>query len=125
MRCWLRPLRQLPPLRRNPLSTFVFDPTISLGSLLTIGSFLVIVVVYVMNGKADTKVLDNRMLSVEAQMEDIKIELKKLAEILVKQALQENRIANVETRMLMEGQRVDSMENTFRKFLMNRREDGS
>ena len=55
----------------------------------------------------------------------IKIELKKLAEILVKQALQENRIANVETRMLMEGQRVDSMENTFRKFLMNRREDGS
>lgn len=103
----------------------MFDPTISLGSLLTIGSFLVIVVVYVMNGKADTKVLDNRMLSVEAQMEDIKIELKKLAEILVKQALQENRIANVETRMLMEGQRVDSMENTFRKFLMNRREDGS
>ena len=103
----------------------MFDPTISLGSLLTIGSFLVIVVVYVMNGKADTKVLDNRMLSVEAQMEDIKIELKKLAEILVKQALHENRIANVETRMLMEGQRVDSMENTFRKFLMNRREDGS
>lgn len=96
----------------------MFDPTVSLGSLLTIGSFLVIVVVYIVSGRADTKVLDTRLQAIDAQMEDFKLELKKLGEILIKQAVQEGRIANVETRMLMEGQRVDSMENTFRRLLM-------
>jgi len=98
----------------------MFDPTVSLGSILTIGSFLVIVVVYIVSGKGDTKVLDTRLLGIESQMEDFKIEIKKLGEILIKQALQDGRIANVETRMLMEGQRVDAMENTFRQLLVDR-----
>src|ERR1700735_5301032 len=98
----------------------MFDPTVSLGSILTIGSFLVIVVVYIVSGKGDTKVLDTRLLGIESQMEDFKKEIKKLGEILIKQALQDGRIANVETRMLMEGQRVDAMENTFRQLLVDR-----
>lgn len=99
----------------------MFDPSINLGNLLTIACFFVGVVIYVVSGRTDAKVLEARLQLIDAQMEDFKLEIKKLGEILIKQALQDGRIANIETRMLMGGQRVDSMEETFRKFLLERR----
>lgn len=101
----------------------MFDPTVSLGSLLTIASFLVIVVLYIASVRADTKVLNTRLGNIDMQMGDFKEEMKKLTLVIIEQTKQDGRISNIETRMLMEGQRIDAMESTFRNYLMVRKNE--
>lgn len=99
-----------------------FDPTINVGSLLTLGAMVVGIIIYITSGKADTKVLTVQLTAIDAQMEDFKIEMKKLTEIIIEQTRQDGRIANMEVRQLMEGERIDKMENTFRQYLVDRHE---
>jgi hypothetical protein len=99
----------------------MFNNTIDLGSLLSIGAFFVAIVIYLVGGRSDMKVLEARLIIIDAQMEDFKLEMKKFGEIIVEQTRQEGRINNVEARMLMEGQRIDAMENTFRDYLVSPR----
>lgn len=99
----------------------MFDPTINVGSILTVLAMIAGIIVYITSGKSDMKVLSIQLLALDAQMEDFKLAIKKLTDITVEQARQDGRISNVETRMLMEGQRIDSMESTFREYLLVRK----
>lgn len=93
----------------------MFDSTISLGNILTIVSFVVIVIVYIVSGKTDTRILDTRLQMIDAQIEDFKTELKKLTEVLINQALQGGRITLMEERQLAEGRRLDKYETRLAK----------
>jgi hypothetical protein len=81
--------------------------TISLGNLLTIACFLVSATIYVVTSRNAAKVLGTRLENVDATMEDFKMELRKLGEILISQAKQEGRMNLLEQRIMQEGQRLD------------------
>ena len=83
--------------------------TVNLGSLLTIASFLVIVTIYIVSGRTGTKVLDTRLEMIDAQMEDFKLEMKKLADVIITQVTQSGRMDRIEDRQLAEGRRVDEI----------------
>ena len=83
--------------------------TVNLGSLLTIASFLVIVTIYIVSGRTGTKVLDTRLEMIDAQMEDFKLEMKKLADVIITQVTQSGRMDRIEDRQLAEGRRVDEL----------------
>ena len=87
----------------------MFDMTVNLGSLLTIASFLVIVTIYIVSGRTGTKVLDTRLEMIDAQMEDFKLEMKKLADVIITQVTQSGRMDRIEDRQLAEGRRVDEI----------------
>jgi hypothetical protein len=87
----------------------MFDFTVNLGNLLTILTFVIGGVLFVANVKSDGKVTDSKLEVVDAQFEDIKMELKKLGDILVKLAEQSGRIDRVEDRQLAEGRRLDEL----------------
>lgn len=89
--------------------TDIVDYTISLGNLLTMGSFLVFVTVYVVNSRGAAKVLAARLQNVDSAMGEFKAELKKLGEVLIGQAQQDGRINLLEQRLLQEGNRVDDL----------------
>ena len=95
----------------------MFDLSISLGSILTIGSFVVVVTVYIVTGRTATKVLDARLELIDAQMEDFKTEMKKLTDILINQATQSGRIDRVEDRQLAEGKRLDELFSRFNSYV--------
>ena len=96
----------------------MFDATVSLGSLLTIASFAVAIVIYVVSGLSATKVLDARLGMIDAQMEDFKIEMRKLTEVVIQQAITTGRLDRLEERQLAEGKRIDAVES---KIANNRR----
>lgn len=81
--------------------------TISLGNLLTIASFIVIVTAYVVISRGVGKLLALRLETVDATLEDFKLEMKKLADIIIEQTRQEGRINLIEQRLMQEGQRLD------------------
>ena len=83
--------------------------TVNLGSILTIASFLVIVTIYIVSGRTGTKVLDTRLEMIDAQMEDFKLEMKKLADVIITQVTQSGRMDRIEDRQLAEGRRVDEI----------------
>ena len=83
--------------------------TVNLGSLLTIASFLVIVTIYIVSGRTGTKVMDTRLEMIDAQMEDFKLEMKKLADVIITQVTQSGRMDRIEDRQLAEGRRVDEI----------------
>ena len=70
--------------------------TVNLGSLLTIASFLVIVTIYIVSGRTGTKVLDTRLEMIDAQMEDFKLEMKKLADVIITQVTQSGRMDRID-----------------------------
>lgn len=69
----------------------MFDLTINLGNLLTIGSFLVGGTAFVVAMRSMLRSLDARMISVET-------EIKKLTEVLIKLAGYDERFKNYDTR---------------------------
>lgn len=95
----------------------MFDATISLGSILTIASFLIGGVAFAFSIKSDTKVLDTKFTMIDAQIEDFKVELRKINEVLVGLAVQSGRIDRVEDRQLSEGKRLDAFEVRFNKYV--------
>jgi len=87
----------------------MFDLTISLGNILTVVAFLLGGIAFAYSVKSDTKILEVRFTMIDAQIEDFKEEIKKLAEIVVEQTRQSGRIDRVEDRQLQEGKRVDDL----------------
>jgi hypothetical protein len=97
--------------------------TVSLGNLLTIASFLVFVTVYMVNSRGAAKILAARLETVDANMEDFKIELKKMGDILIGQAQQDGRmnlieqhVTMIDQRIMQEGQRVDALSENLGAF---------
>lgn len=88
----------------------MFQTDISLGNLLTLASFIVFITLYIANSRITGKLLAIRLESVDASLEDFKLEVKKLADIITKQALQDQRISLQDDRLLHEGKRVDELE---------------
>jgi hypothetical protein len=86
-----------------------FEYTISAGNLLTIASFIVFVTVYVVNSRGAAKILAVRLSTVDANMEDFKLEIKKLGEILISQVKQDGRLNLLEQRLMQEGLRLDAL----------------
>lgn len=96
-------------VRQSPASgvQVIFETTVNLGNLLTILSFLVGGIYFVMNVRSQNLVLENKFTVVEAQIEDSKIELKKVNDILVRMATSDARLEHVEQRQLAQGKRLD------------------
>ena len=95
----------------------MFDLTINLGSILTMAAFIVFITIYISSGRAATKVLDTRLELIDAQMEDFRLEMKKLTDVFVAQATQSGRIDRVEDRQLSEGKRIDGLEVRLNKYV--------
>ena len=99
------------------------DPQ-TIQTLVTVGSFLVLGTVYVVNGRAAAKILSTRLEMIDATMEDFKAEIKKLTQVIVEQALQGARIQTLDERTLAQGQRVDDISKTVREILVGLRFEG-
>src|SRR3989304_9913177 len=80
----------------------VFDWNISLGNALTIVSFLVGGVVFVVAVRGQVDALAGRMAFVEQ-------ELRKLLEILIQQGRHDERMAAMDSRIQAQGQRLAQM----------------
>jgi len=80
----------------------VFDWTINFGHVLTIGAFIISAGGGIIALRGQVKQISVRMLAVESEM-------KKLVEILVGQARQEERIQAIDDRMIMHAQRMDEI----------------
>jgi hypothetical protein len=96
------------------------DPQ-TIQTLVTVGSFLVLGTVYVVNGRAAAKILGTRLEMIDGTMEDFKLEIKKLTQVIIEQALQGARLQTLDERTLAQGQRVDDMAKTLRDMLVERR----
>jgi hypothetical protein len=82
------------------------DP-VTIQTIVTIGSFLVLGTVYIVNGRGAAKILATRLESIDDTMKDFKAELKELQAVVVAQALQSGRIQLLDERTLAQGKRID------------------
>ena len=90
--------------------------TISLGNLLTIGSFLVFVTIYVVNSRGAAKILGARLEIVDASMEDFRKELKEFSKVLISQVQQDGQIQLLAQQFVQQGQRVDELSRSLGEF---------
>lgn len=88
----------------------MFDLSINLGSVLTMGMFIVAMTAYVVNGRSAAKVLGARLSGIDGQMQEFKEEIKKLTEVLIAQALMVGRVERAEDRQIAEGKRLDALQ---------------
>jgi len=88
----------------------MFDLTISLGNLLTIVAFLGGTIGFAYSIKSDTKITDMKYTMIVASIDDFKLEIKKLAEVVTQQALQSKRMDYIEERQMSQGKRLDEAE---------------
>ena len=84
---------------------------------LTIVGFIAMGILYVADSRASSKTFAIRLDFVDAQMEDSKLELKKLNGVLVQLAEQSGRMDRIEDRQLAEGKRVDAFEQRFNRYV--------
>lgn len=94
------------------------DP-VTIQTLVTLGSFLVLGTVYIVNGRIGAKVLGARLEGIDKTMGEFKEELKKMQDVLVAQALQGARIQTLDERTLATGLRLDKVGNSVGKILMH------
>lgn len=108
-----------------------FDFSVTLGDVVTTAIFGASAVTFIVSLQKNGKFLatkmdlvdqqnDMRFERVEAQIEDSKVEMKKLGDILVELTRQEGRLNAADERLLMQGKRIDSMAETMRDMLMGR-----
>lgn len=76
----------------------MFDLTISLGNLLTIVAFLGGGIGFAYSIKSDTKLTDLKYTMLTATMDDFKIDMGKLTEVVTQQALASKRMDYAEER---------------------------
>ena len=88
----------------------MFDLTISLGNILVIVAFIGGGISFVYSIKNDNKITDFKYTIVAASMDDFKMEMKKLTEVVTQQALQNNRMDYIEDRQMSQGKRLDQAE---------------
>lgn len=80
----------------------MFDWTISLGNVLTIGFSIASIIAIIAAMRIQLRYL-------EARMELMEREIKKLVEILVQQGRQDERLTAVDGRLLAQGARIDDL----------------
>ena len=108
-----------------------FDLTVSLGDVVTTTIFAASALTFIIsiqkNGKflaAKMDLVDQqnemRFERIDAQIEDSKVEVKKMGDILVELTRQDGRLNTVDERMLMQGKRIDSIAETLRDILMSK-----
>jgi hypothetical protein len=108
-----------------------FDLTVSLGDVVTTTIFAASAITFIVSIKQNGKFLaakmdlvdqqnEMRFERIDAQIEDSKLEMKKLGDILVELTRQEGRLNAADERLLMQGKRIDSMAETMRDLLMGR-----
>src|SRR5271170_4291971 len=85
------------------------DPVL-VQTLVTIGSFLILGTVYIVNGRTIANVLEVRLQMIDEQMEDFKSEIKKLSEVIIAQALQASRMEILDERLVALAQRVANLD---------------
>lgn len=85
----------------------MFEPGVSLGNILTILTFIVGGMAFVYSLRADTRVQEAKFMMLTDQMIEVKIDVKKLSEVLVQLATHGGRITSVEERLLSQGRRLD------------------
>ena len=90
--------------------------SISLGNLLTIGSFCVFVTVYVVNSRGAAKVLATKLQMVDTSIGEFKQEMKQLSVVIIEQTRQEGSIALIRQQMLQEGKRLDDLARNIGEF---------
>lgn len=88
----------------------MFDLTISLGNILTIIALLGVSISFVYSIKGDTKIADLKYTIIAASIDDFKVEMKKLTEVVTQQALQSKRMDYLEEHVMLQGKRVDETE---------------
>ena len=88
----------------------MFDFTVSLGNLLTILSILAGGIGFAYSIKSDTKITDLKYTIISANIDDFKVEMKKLTEVVTQQALQNKRMDYIEERQMSQGKRLDEAE---------------
>jgi uncharacterized protein Yka (UPF0111/DUF47 family) len=97
----------------------MFDSSISLGNILTIGMFIVGITTYVVSNNNSAKVLDVRLAFIDAQLEDFKTEMKKLAEVIFNQTKLDSRVDRVTDTLIATGKRLDETSAAFTKRVEN------
>ena len=95
----------------------VTDQQLSTDNWLTIIGFAVMATIYVVNSKIGNKVLAGKLEVIDATMESFQLEIKKLNEVLVTQAVQTSHIGMLEQRLLQEGRRLDMMSRSINQIL--------
>lgn len=88
----------------------MFDFTINLGNLVTIVAFIGGAFALAYSIKSDIKIADLKYTIITATMDDFKLEIKKLAEVVTQQALDNRRMDYIEERQMSQGQRLDETE---------------
>ena len=100
--------------------------TVNLGDIVTASAFIITGIAGVMAIRSSVSNLstkvdltdkqnDLRFVRVDAQIEDFKVELKKLGDILVELTRTEGRMNTADERMLAQGKRVDSIADSLRE----------
>lgn len=109
----------------------MFDLTISLGSLLTIAGFAITAIISVLSIKGSNELVaqkldmtaianDRRFLELDAQVEDFKVEMKKLGDVLIELTRAQGRQQVADERSLAQGKRIDVLETDIRSVLRER-----
>ncbi len=88
----------------------MFDLTINLGNLVTIVAFIGGAFALAYSIKSDIKIADLKYTIITATMDDFKLEIKKLAEVVTQQALDSRRMDYIEERQMSQGKRLDETE---------------
>lgn len=94
-----------------------FYSPFSTENWLVILGFIATAVIYVAAARSGNKVLSSRLETIDGTLEDFRIELKKLTEILVVQATQNARITFMEERILQQGKRLDGQGGAVNRIL--------
>lgn len=81
-----------------------------LADLLTALGFVVTITAYIVNSRISAKALGGRLEMIDATMENFREELKAMQSVMSQQAVQTERLNNQDQRMLLEGKRLDRME---------------
>ena len=100
----------------SPIPVSGLEYSISLGNLLTVGSFLVFATMYVVNLRSAAKLLAAKLQIIDNALGAFKEEMKRLTEVIVEQARMDGRINMTEQRLLQEGKRIDEMAASLDQF---------
>lgn len=93
------------------------DWKISIDTLLTIGGFIVAITIYVTNMRSTSAMFALRLKQVDDSITAMQTEIKRLNEVIINQALQHERLNNMEQRGIAQGKRLDDVVRRFDDFL--------
>ena len=94
------------------VTMFTFDPTVNIGQLVTLGSLVIGSIVFIWIMKGDIRVLVQRWKLLDDRMERLESEIRKLSDILIALARQEERVTNLSQRMNHLDEKLERLRQT-------------